>query len=55
MAIYNFTIRLLGTIEAESSKEADEIINRHLDELGAIIPEDNIQWPNCEYDLEEEK
>ena len=53
MESYDFVIKLAGTVIAKTQEEAEEKINAHLDELGAIDSERyNLSWPDASWDLE---
>lgn len=52
MKSYNFTIRLLGSVEAESPLDAETKINKHLDDLGQIESEHlPLRWADAEYEI----
>lgn len=53
MKSYDFVIRLIGNVEAESYTEAEALINKHLDDLGKVKSSHlSLHWPDCEYDIE---
>ena len=51
MKEYNFVVRLSGVVSAENAKEAEEKVNKHLDDLGAVESGD-VCWPDADIELD---
>jgi hypothetical protein len=49
---YNFVIKLVGSVQAASEKEANKKINAHLDELGKVDSGPDLGWPDCSWEME---
>lgn len=52
---YAFVIKLAGSVSAENEAEANEKINAHLDDLGAIdSAKHDLHWPDASWEMESE-
>jgi hypothetical protein len=50
---YDFVIKLAGSVDAETYQQAEEKLNKHLDELGEIDSKKyDLVWPDASFDLE---